>query len=244
MVSDRMIFQEAGWEAAESGDVDRLPPTPGNDVERAKRRARSNVYDLALCNDFKYFVTLTLDGDKIDRYDPAEVTRHLSYWLDNHVRRHGLKYVLVPELHKDGAIHFHGFFNDALSVVDSGTILPPGGGRPRRPRSPAQRAAWLELGGKVIYNLPRWGWGFSTAVELTGERRRAIAYVCKYITKGDHKIGGRWYYSGGDLRRPVVYLCNVDFDSFREVEDAAVFPVPGISAQIIKFTVEGWQEDE
>ena len=244
-VAEYSVFREAGWEEQLQDQPEADPPAPGaGSIERAKRRARASISDLALCSVIKYFVTLTLDGNKINRYDPAEVTKHLNYWLDNQVRRQHLAYILVPELHKDGAIHFHGFFNGALPVEDSGTILPAGGGRPRKPRSPAQRAAWIEMGGKPVYNLPRWGWGFSTAVELTGDRRRAINYVCKYITKGDHKVGGRWYYSGGDLRRPEVYLCNVSFSDFSRVEGAEIFDVPGLGCKMLRLTVDGGLQDE
>ncbi|MFQ7854076.1 MAG: hypothetical protein ACLRIS_01925 [Flavonifractor plautii] len=82
----------------------------------------------------------------MNRYDVREVTRHLNHWLDNQVRRKGLAYVLVPERHKDGAIHFHGFFNDALEARDSGTVSARPES-PRRPRSARQRAKWLEDGG-------------------------------------------------------------------------------------------------
>ena len=242
LVADRAIFREAGWEE----DRD---PAPRSDLgsgsdDRAKRRAKQAVYDLTLCNPFKYFVTLTLDGSKIDRYDMTEVTRRLGYWLDNCVRRQHLAYVLVPELHKDGGIHFHGFFNGVLPAEDSGTILPAGGGRPRRPRSLAQRAAWIEMGGRPVYNLPRWTLGFSTAVELTGDRRRAINYICKYVTKGETKIGGRWYYSGGDLRRPDVYLCNAAFTDFQRVQDAVEIEIPGLGAKVMKFTIREVFEGE
>lgn len=91
--------------------------------------------------------------EKVDRYDASAVTRKLNSWLDNQVRRKGLAYVLVAERHKDGAVHFHGFFNDALPVVDSGT-LSIGGGKPRKPRSARERARWLEQGAHVVYNLP------------------------------------------------------------------------------------------
>jgi len=160
--------------------------------ERAQRRARVAVKDLGLSNPWKYFVTLTLDRAKINRYDPREVVRRLNHWLDNQVRRHGLSYVLVPEHHKDGAIHFHGFFNGAIRGVDSGH---------------------KDKGGHAVYNLPAWGWGFSTAIELYGERRQAVNYVCKYIGKQREKIGGRWYYSGGNLQRPRVEWFDVDFDA-------------------------------
>lgn len=190
-------------------------------VRRSVRRARKAVKDLARSNDWAYFVTLTLDPEKVNRYDPEEVLRHLRHWLGNNVRRKGLAYVLVPEHHKDGAIHFHGLFNDALEAVDSGTMSVPGRKAPVRVRSEAHRAALERMGGHTVYNLPGWGWGFSTAIQLYGEREAAINYVCKYIGKEmsgpqgtefgtPAKIGGRWYYSGGALQRPEIEWFDVD----------------------------------
>lgn len=127
----------------------------------------------------------------------ASITRRLNTWLDNQVRRHGLAYVLVPERHKDGAIHFHGFFNDAVKAVDSG----------HRDRE-----------GHPVYNLPAWSLGFTTAIELYGDYHAAVGYVCKYIGKQGDKPGGRWYYSGGDLQRPAVEFADV---SIREAVDLA-----------------------
>lgn len=45
----------------------------------------------------------------------------------------GLAYVLVPERHKDGAIHLHGFINESLPLSDSGTMKLPGAKRPAAP---------------------------------------------------------------------------------------------------------------
>lgn len=170
-------------------------------TERARRRARAAVKELALCNQFEWFVTLTLDKEKIDRYDPAVVIRRASQWLSNAVRRRGLRYVLIPEHHKDGAIHFHGFMSGDLGAEWSG----------RR-----------DKGGHEIYNLTAWTFGFSTAIrpyagkkvfdtpQYGTEYRAAVAYCTKYISKQAEKIGGRWYYSGGDLKRPEVRYCDVE----------------------------------
>ena len=191
------------------------------------RRARAQVRDLALCTPFRWFVTLTLDRARVDRYDMKEITRHLNHWLDNQVRRRGLSYVLVPERHRDGAIHFHGFFNDALEAADSGTLSLPGSKTPRKPRSARQRAEWLAQGAHPVFNLPGWPWGFTTAIELYGEYPRAVNYVCKYIGKDGEKIGGRWYYSGGSLGRPEV--------SYEDISYREVAALPGA----FTFTPEG-----
>lgn len=230
------IIRESGWE--ERG---RKPGVKGSadsaDLSRSKRRARSAVFDLAMANDFKYFVTLTLDKDRVDRYDSAAVTKKLNVWLDNQVRRKGLTYVLVPEFHKDGAIHFHGLFNDALAAVDSGTISM-GSGKPRKPRSERQRAKWLSEGGHVVYNLPGWKLGFTTAIELYGERAKAVNYVCKYITKAADKVGGRWYYSGGELKRPETVVFDVeDFAAAAEGRD--VFKIESLGCYGCAWLSEG-----
>lgn len=263
------VFREPGWEERRRGGRKVAPPSASTAVEavelsvweleraeeldrrrdsdslaRSKRRARTNVRDIALNTPFRYFVTLTLDGARINRYDPAAVIKALSTWCDNQVRRKGLAYVLVAELHQDGAIHFHGFFNDALPVVDSGTMVPPGGGKPKRPRSGAQRAAWAAQGGRVVYNLPAWTLGFTTAIELYGDRYAAVGYVCKYITKAEAKVGGRWYYSGGALGRPEVEYLDLNVEDLAADERARAFTadsLPGV--QFVTLTVRGGDEN-
>ena len=219
-VSDRPLFRAAGWEQSDKwdssprskkSDVD----TSADNVLRSQRRARLRLKELATCNDFSYFVTLTLDKEKIDRYDFSVILKKLKNWLDNRVRRCGLCYILVPERHKDGAIHFHGFFNDSLPVVDSGHT---------------------DKHGHVVYNLPGWSFGFSTAISLYGDYLAAVGYVCKYIAKDSEKIGGRWYYSGGDLRQPSYSYFNVDFDAAAAFPGAYVSTVPAVGCRIIKLT--------
>lgn len=233
---DRAIIRESGYEERRTvkPEAERAGDS-GGDIARAQRRARVAVEDIARSTDFRYFVTLTLNGERIARYDEGEVIRRVGDWLKNRVKRNGLAYVLVPERHKDGAIHFHGLFNSAVAVVDSGTVDYMG--KPRKPRSAAQRARWLDDGGHVVYNIPWWGWGFSTAIELYGDRRSAVGYVCKYIAKQQEKIGGRWYYSGGELGRPVVHTMSCDFEVMAEGEP--VFSVEGLGCRGCKIEIDG-----
>lgn len=220
------VFREAGWEVSDKWQSDDRRCTDGksasDNLGRAKRRARSAVRDIALSNEFTHFVTFTLDASKVDRYDVNAVVKKLNTWLDNRVRRNGLKYVLVPELHKDGAVHFHGFINDCLGLVDSGTLTGGELKRPRKPRSSRERENLLASGCHVVYNVTDWKLGFSTAIELYGDYRAAVNYTCKYISKEQEKIGGRWYYSGGALLRPEVVLTDVDYDSFCDANNAGL----------------------
>lgn len=208
---------------------------------RSVRRAKAALRDYVLANDWDYFVTLTLDKEKVNRYDMAEVTKKLSQWADNQVRRHGLAYVLVPELHKDGAIHFHGFFRGGPPGVDSGTLTRQGQKRPRRPRSERERERMLSEGWQIVYNLPAWTLGFTTAIRPYGDKDMATNYILKYLTKESEtsgKIGGRWYYSGGNLKKPEVTLGEGDFQLLRETNGAYVGTIDELGAQICIFKVD------
>ena len=110
-VSNAIIFREPGWEPCKRS-YDVPPKGKGSDPERSmlvsRARAKSAVRDIALLNSFGFFFTWTLDPKKINRHDADEVKRAVMNCLKNLVKRKGFSYVLVPELHKDGAIHFHG----------------------------------------------------------------------------------------------------------------------------------------
>ena len=182
----------------------------GDDMLRSMRRARAKLRRLALANEFSYFVTLTLSPEEVDRYDCQAIMKRVNRWLDNMVRRKGLRYVLVPERHKDGAFHFHGFFaGEGLEVVPSG-------------HSDSQ--------GHPIYNLPQWSLGFTAAIALYGTYSQAVGYVCKYIGKQDgERPMGRRYYSGGALREPEKTYATLDYrEIVQEFQGEAVeLEIPG-----------------
>lgn len=210
LVSSEPIFREAGWEAPDHeakpkpGAREAGKRSEGEDAERSARRARAKLRRLALANGFEYFVTLTLDSAKIDRYDGAAITKRLNTWCDNMVRRHGLRYILIPEQHKDGAWHFHGFMaGDGLQVVDSG----------------------VRWDGREVYNLPQWKLGHTTAQRLYGDYHAAVGYCCKYIGKQQYQRPlGRWYYSGGALAEPERLLFDAEY---REFDAPAEYALPG-----------------
>ena len=221
-----------GWEIAKAGPVSseaahragcqdekqssgrKCADPEGEDMERSMRRARSKVRRLALANDFRWFVTLTLDPSKVDTMDGAAVVKKLNAWASNMVQRHELRYILVPERHKKGGIHFHGFFSDCLKAVDSGH---------------------LDRQGHKIYNLPQWSLGFTTAIELYDDYTRAVGYVCKYIGKQGEKPAGRWYYSGGQLAEPKCLYFNLSYREIVEKYKGKVytFEAPGRGVAVV-----------
>lgn len=143
-------------------------------------RAKRKVFDIALLNSYDYFFTWTLDSSKIDRYNVSVIKKKLIKYLNNMQQRYNFRCLLIPEYHKDGAVHFHGLCSGDLKLVDSGKKTDSG---------------------QVIYNMTQWKLGFSTAIELYGDYTTICKYITKYISKDFKKIFGKFYYTCGQLVR-------------------------------------------
>ncbi|NLZ55007.1 MAG: hypothetical protein GX892_18040, partial [Thermoanaerobacteraceae bacterium] len=80
-------------------------------------RSRSTIFEYSMCNEFEYFVTLTLDKKKYDRYDLDAYIKDLGQYIRNLRRKYkaDIQYLLIPELHKDGAWHLHGLIKNLPS---------------------------------------------------------------------------------------------------------------------------------
>ena len=210
--ASRPIFRDAAFDPLPTQksptSTQKNPSSTHSDPEsaqKAARRARKELFLCAACNpELDCFVTFTQAPDKVtDRYDYKEAVRRLGRWLDNRVRRKGLKYIFVPERHQDGAIHWHGLCTSAaLCLVDSGH-------KDRR--------------GRTIFNVKDWTAGFTTAT-MVSDHLAACRYVTKYITKGmaAGTIGGRYWLHGGRLARPTVQL----FDTEQPLPGAMAYDVP------------------
>lgn len=164
------------------------------------RRAQRSIEDYALCNDWDFFVTLTLDGKKVkSRQDLDGWRAELSQWLRNHYP--GCRYLLVPELHKKGgAWHMHGLFGaqivEGLQLFDLDQHLP------------------YYIRDKLKTGCPVWDWpayrerwGF-VDVERVRNRDAAARYISKYVTKGISGTakhiakGSHLYYCSNGLCKP------------------------------------------
>lgn len=181
------------------------------------KRAKDKIFDISFINGdlWQYFITLTLDKTKIDRYDKKEINKKLKTWLNNMVKRYDFNYIIIPEYHKDGAIHFHG--------LCSGNNL---------------KLTYVKIDkGRKVYNLYNWNFGFSTAIELDDNRSAVSAYITKYVTKDTTKILGNVYYAGGHFIKrdcKVVYQ-DIDYSEFKGQE--VTIPNTGIK---VKYSILGY----
>lgn len=181
---------------------------PQRALEESQRRAAAKIRDIALCNQFTHFFTWTLSPDLIDRYDVQEIYKKLRVFLSNVSRRKGFQYVLVPEYHKkkegeaSAAIHFHG-----LCILGSVKLVRATG---------KDGLPLFDSAGREIFNMSDWKYGFSTCVPLDENYEKAVNYCCKYISKSEEKIFGKWYLSSRSLVKSpdIIPLARIDFDSF------------------------------
>lgn len=167
------------------------------------KRAKDRSIEIAYANGWEYFITFTLDAKNINRYDKTEVLRCFKKWLDNMTQRRNLRYLIFPEFHKDGAIHFHGLCSGKLELVFSGKYTQSG---------------------QAIYNCLNWSLGFTSVVILGGPKERIVNYVMKYITKANERVFGNAYFAGGKglVRELPTQYENLSFSDI----DAKIYSIP------------------
>lgn len=163
------------------------------------KRARDKIQDLVMCNNFDYFVTLTFNPKKVDSFNVEEVKDVIKTWLKNGVRYRNFKYVAIPEYHQSGRIHMHAVMSGDLKLEESGHYF----------------------NGRTVYNITDWSdkYGYCTALKLDGNITRVAYYITKYITKGNDKIFGRFYWSSRNLERsPKLEFKDSDYKSIFQYE--------------------------
>lgn len=151
------------------------------------RRTKELVQDIVLCNNFEWFVTFTFNPKKVNRYNYYACQSAMCRWFSHQRERslhknRELKYLVIPEQHKDGAWHFH-----ALMSGYTGTLHDSG-----------QVTSQL----RPIYNITSFRSGFTTAVQIDS-KEGVSTYITKYITKAFVKtFNKRRFYCSKNLARP------------------------------------------
>lgn len=194
-------FEEQNKSEYEQLDADK------SDNERSMvvsaNRTMNSIYELARANHWEYFLTLTFNPDKVNRYDYSEVTKKMTNFLKVMRRKNpDMMYVLVPELHKDGAYHFHGVFSQIpnIDIKDTG-IYSFGKYTIHKSRLSESQ---IEKG-RLIYSLDNYGWGYSDIQKVENTEKTAN-YITKYITKELMQAtkGKKRYWASRNLNKPEV----------------------------------------
>lgn len=163
--------------------------------ERSLRRTKKAVRDYVLCNEFQLFATFTFGSE---RSDMDRCRSRMANWLKRQAKlSSNLQYLIVPELHKSGDLHFHavikGFEGTVHQAVDEETSTP------KRNKK-----------GRFMYNLPSFRAGFTDVKKIDRKEGSLTAianYLTKYITKNMPVFPNknRYWASHGLKIPPVIY---------------------------------------
>lgn len=161
-----------------------------NNLSRAKNRVR----ELALCNPWRYWCTFTISPEKYDRYNLEVYKKDLSIFIRNlnMYRDEKIKYLLIPEMHQDGAWHMHGFIN---GLCDSDLVVNSNG-----------YYTWKKYNDKFGY----------MSLSLINDLEKTASYSLKYMTKDSSRnvseLGAHLYYASHGLNTAVsLYKGHADF---------------------------------
>lgn len=190
-------------------------PKHADKLAASLARTRRVILEYALCNYWEYFCTFTISKDKFDRYNLELWRDSFLQWIrDKRKRGIPVVYLLVPERHKDGSWHMHGFFTGVSSELLSFKI---------------ERKQGLKVPNKLVkgdfYDWPayREKYGFCSFAPIRDPVASAF-YVLKYLTKdmqaSSLDVGLHLYYASRGLNRSViqaeVYGWSNYLDSFLE----------------------------
>lgn len=149
-------------------------------------RARSKVFEYAVCNEWDYFFTMTLNPNKGDRYNLQCFNKDLKEWIKNCNKRidgFHMRYIMVPEQHKDGAWHFHGLMSGIPETE-------------------------FEINQYGYLDFPRYAKRFGhISLGKIRDRLAVAIYVTKYITKDLGVLKDKYthlYYVSQGLKRAKV----------------------------------------
>lgn len=169
------------------------------------RRAARMIEAYGLCNEWDYFVTLTVDPRKYsDRLDLDVIRQDFMQMLRN-IRRLcscSVDALIVPELHRNRqGWHFHGLIR-GLPLSELQPFELHGS------KLPSYVIQKLKSG-QIIFDWPRYRKKFGFVdVEPIGNRDAAVRYIKKYITKGldstakEISIGKHTYFVTRGLQLP------------------------------------------
>lgn len=157
-------------------------------------RAKSKVMELALCNPWEYWCTFTISPEKYDRYNLKKYKNDFSKFINNlnSSRKSKIRYLLIPEMHADGAWHMHGFI---YGLLDSDLVLNDNG-----------YLTWQK------YNYKFGFMSLSKIRNLESTAKYSMKYMTKDSSRNVSELGAHLYYASHGLNTAMqVYKGHGEF---------------------------------
>lgn len=162
-------------------------------------RTRSKIFEYAICNDFEYFVTMTIDPQKYNRKNLKLFYKDFSQFFRDFRKKYDIdvKYIMIPERHKDGSWHMHGLIEgipEEMFVLNNNGYLD-----------------WIEYKKKFGY----------ISLSKIRNQEACSKYITKYITKEMANLvtesNQKMYYSSrnlvkSDIIKKGMFLENIPVD--------------------------------
>ena len=181
-------------------EVNKKPIEHTTDKDEIQRqslsRTKRNIKELALCNSFTHFATLTVNSEFCDRFSLQACQDKLKYIIQERIRRKNknFAYLFITEKHTNGAFHFHGLIKnlDDLYINENGYLSHP---------------AFDEI-------------GYNSFLKINTEKDNSYDKVCSYITKYITKDcvkneNNQIYISSRGLKKATKYqIKNANFDEW------------------------------
>lgn len=196
----------AGWSIA----------SESSDSIRAKLASKQRAREKALANSdlWAYFVTLTFDGAKQDRHNFDKLRNRVTKSL----QRRNIKYFFVPELHKNGGIHFHMLVSKELEPY----LSEFRDSAPKALKNPYIRNSLAE--GKHLLNCEFLAdtYGYNICEPIRNSEA-CCNYMTKYVLKtfdseSYARLSRKRFFCSTGLKEPEVVLPTfVDLNNFTPV---------------------------
>lgn len=200
IVSFKYPVRQSGFEKEEIYESKR---TLRNQNEKKMResisRSKSKIFEYAMCNDFDYFVTFTLNKEKYDRTDLKKFINDLGQFIRDYRKKYkkDIQYLFIPELHADKICwHIHGLLrgieSDQLHELTLDMYLP-------------DKIRKQLINGKKLYDWKNYSdkFGYCTLSPIRNQSHCAM-YITKYISKDlaeSIEKDDRCYYASRGLQK-------------------------------------------
>lgn len=167
-------------------------------IKEAVRRSKNKIYNIIMANNFEYWATQTFNNKVVDRYNLDEIIKKYNKKLYNlkYTKYNNLKWLIVPEEHKDGAYHLHML----ISGIPKEKIIYSGYDYYNKEKNYSRK----------VYNwIDTINYGFNDYVYIGDieilEKIKIASYITKYITKdlADKRFNRKMFWTSKGLKKPT-----------------------------------------
>ena len=156
-------------------------------------RAKSKIREYVANSNFNAFCTFTFSGRNFDRNNFMECRKFITYYFTHKLMVSS--WLVVPEFHADGAIHFHGFMD-----IDKKSLKY--GYSKKDSHSRMHMHFYSEM---INRDIGRNDFQFFDPMSPDA-LKSVCAYILKYVTKDVAKVFPLVYFCSRGLKQDTVLL--------------------------------------